>query len=87
MLDNYKMVIFYGANNTPLFSYDTKIMDSDARKAYESALNTNAENAEGSLMKDLEVFMSAAAKDNYKQTEAVKMLQSKFAPSVESSSE
>lgn len=84
--DNYKATIFYGANNTPLFSYDTNTMDSEARKAYESALNSNTEN-ESPLMKDLEQFMTAAAKDNYKLTKAVKKLQSKFAPLVESPSE
>ncbi|MNZ85544.1 hypothetical protein D3C78_1043390 [compost metagenome] len=84
--DNYIMTIFYGANNTPLFSYDTKLMDSEARKTYESALSTNAEHTESSLMKDLEAFMSTAAKENYKQTEALKKLQSKFAPFVESAS-
>ncbi|MNC81688.1 hypothetical protein D3C75_1348940 [compost metagenome] len=62
-------------------------MDSEARKAYESALHTNTENADSTLMKDLDTFMSTAAKENYKLTEAIKKLQSKFAPSDESPSE
>ncbi|MOA66596.1 hypothetical protein D3C78_1934140 [compost metagenome] len=61
-------------------------MDAEARKAYESALSTNTKNADSTLMKDLEAFMSTAAKENYKLTEALKKLQSKFAPSVESPS-
>ncbi|MNI17579.1 hypothetical protein D3C73_709520 [compost metagenome] len=84
--DNYIAVIFYGANNTPLFDYDTKIMDSDARKAYETVLSTNTGNADSTLMQDLEAFMSTAAKENYKLTEVLKKQQSKFVPSVEESS-
>ncbi|RCX20618.1 hypothetical protein DFP94_103350 [Fontibacillus phaseoli] len=68
MLTNYTTTIFYGANNTPLFSYDNKQMDPDAQKAYESALKEAVSGA-GPLLDDLKAFMDAAAKNKYKLTE------------------
>lgn len=69
--DNYILSIFYGANNTPLFSYDTKTMDSEAQTAYESALNETNENANSAILTNLKTFMTAAAKENYKLTDAL----------------
>lgn len=71
MRDNYILSIFYGADNTPLFNYDTETMDSEARVAYESALKEMEENTNSSIMKNLETFMSAAAKENYTLTDSL----------------
>lgn len=71
MRDNYILSTFYGVDNTPLFKYDTKIMDSEAQSAYESALNEIEENTNSSIMKNLKTFMIAAAKENYTLTDSL----------------
>lgn len=70
MFSNYKTTVFLGANNTPLFTYESKVMDKEARKAYTDALSGDAA-AEGTLLGDLKKFMDEAAKSNYKLTDSL----------------
>ncbi|WP_410771666.1 hypothetical protein [Fontibacillus sp. BL9] len=79
MLTNYTTTVFYGANNTPLFGYDSKQMDPEAQKAYESALK-GADSEASPLLDDLKVFMDAAAKNKYKLTESLEQLRGELAP-------
>lgn len=64
----YITFILYGLNNTPLFSYDTKTMDSDAKKAYTEALEGNKDSE---LLKLLSRYMELLKKTGYKLTEEV----------------
>ncbi|HYE83374.1 MAG TPA: hypothetical protein VEG39_14555 [Clostridia bacterium] len=64
----YITFILYGLNNTPLFSYDTKTMDPDARKAYTKAVK---EKGDSELMQMLGEYMEILEKSNYKLTKEV----------------
>lgn len=70
MFSNYKNTVFLGANNTPLFAYENKVMDEEARKAYTDAVSGDAA-VEGTLLGDLKKFMDEAAKANYKLTDSL----------------
>lgn len=62
----YLTFMLYGLNNTPLFSYEDKTMDKEARAAYKAAVKDN----EGSgLMKLLGEYMQLAEKSGYKLTD------------------
>jgi len=62
----YVTFMLYGLNNTPLFSYQDKTMDKEARTAYKAAIKNN----EGSgLMKMLGEYMQLAEKSDYKLTD------------------
>jgi len=61
----YLTFMLYGLNNTPLFSYEDKTMNKEAREAYQKAVKEN----EGSeLMKLLGDYMELAEKSGYKLT-------------------
>lgn len=62
----YIIFMLYGLNNTPLFSYDTKMMDSEAKEVYIKAV---ADNADSELMKLLGEYMEILEKSNYKLSE------------------
>lgn len=64
----YLTFMLYGLNNTPLFSYEDKTMDKEAREAYQKAVGEN----EGSeLMKLLGDYLELAEKSGYKLTAEV----------------
>lgn len=73
MYSNYKSTVFLGANNTPLFAYENKVMDEEARKAYTDAVSGGAA-AEGTLLGDLKKFMDEAAKSDYKLTDSLEQV-------------
>ncbi|HWR60337.1 MAG TPA: hypothetical protein VN580_01920 [Clostridia bacterium] len=61
----YLTFMLYGLNNTPLFSYEDKTMNKEAREAYQKAVGEN----EGSeLMKLLGDYLELAKKSDYKLT-------------------
>lgn len=62
----YLTFMLYGLNNTPLFSYEDKTMDKEAKAVYKQAVKDN----EGSgLAKLLGEYMQLAEKSGYKLTD------------------
>lgn len=62
----YLTFMLYGLNNTPLFSYEDKTMDKEARKAYQKAVE---DNKDSELIKTLSSYMELLEKSGYKFTE------------------
>ncbi|MGI6586573.1 MAG: hypothetical protein ACOX3L_11805 [Lutisporaceae bacterium] len=62
----YITFMLYGLNNTPLFSYDTKEMDSEAKEVYIKAVKNNSDSE---LMKLLGGYMEILEKSDYKLSE------------------
>ena len=62
----YITFMLYGLNNTPLFSYDTKAMDPEAKEVYIKAVKNNSDNE---LMKLLGGYMEILEKSDYKLSE------------------
>lgn len=67
---NYKSTVFLGANNTPLFDYENKLMDEEARNAYTAAVSGDVAD-KGELLGNLKRFMDEAAKSDYKLTDSL----------------
>lgn len=67
---NYKDTVFLGANNTPLFDYENKLMDEEARNAYTAAVSGDVAD-KGELLGNLKRFMDEAAKSDYKLTDSL----------------
>ncbi len=61
----YVMNTIYGQNNTPLFDYESNIMDSDARKSYETLL-AESDPTDSALLKKLQAFMDVLHQNEYK---------------------
>jgi hypothetical protein len=64
----YVTFMLYGLNNTPLFSYDTKTMNPEAREAYARAVSGNSS---GELVQLLKKYMEVLEKSDYKLTPEV----------------
>lgn len=64
----YLTFMLYGLNNTPLFSYDTKTMDPEAKQAYTKAVK---ENGDSELMQLLGKYMEVLEKSKYKLSNEV----------------
>ncbi|MDD3706131.1 MAG: hypothetical protein PHC45_08740 [Clostridiaceae bacterium] len=62
----YITFMLYGLNNTPLFSYDTKKINPEAKEVYIKAV---ADNADSELMRLLGRYMEILEKSNYKLSE------------------
>ncbi|GEM_PF-380742 len=62
----YIMFILYGLNNTPLFSYDTKMMNPEAKDAYTKVLK---EKGDSELLQLLGGYLEILEKSDYKLTE------------------
>lgn len=73
LYSKYKTFVFLGLNNTPLFSYDGKVMVEDARNAYE---NVDFTTNQSQLKKDLKDFMVLLTDSNYKLTPEVERFRS-----------
>ncbi len=65
---NYAAFIFLGLNNTPLYDYDTHIMNADAITAYRDAIGKDGGSK---LIGKLNGFLDIAEKNNYRLTEEV----------------
>lgn len=59
----YLTFILFGLNNTPLFSYDTKTMDPEAKEAYTKAVKDNESSG---LIQLLDKYMEILERSNYK---------------------
>ncbi len=64
----YLTFMLYGLNNTPLFSYDTKVMDPEAKEAYMKAIK---DNADSELMQIINKYMEVLEKSSYKLSDEV----------------
>jgi len=64
----YLTFMLFGLNNTPLFSYDTKAMEPEAKEAYAKAVKDNG-NSE--LMQMLGKYMDILGKSDYKLSDEV----------------
>lgn len=67
LFNNYKILTFYGVNNTPLFDYDNNKMQPNAIKGYNLILERNT-GAKSGYLSLLEKFMTAAKAHDYKLT-------------------
>ncbi|MBC2581481.1 hypothetical protein [Clostridium sp. DJ247] len=61
----YVTFLLYGANNTPLFHYDSKIMVSDAKIAYTNILKSDNNSK---LIESIKAFLNVLKKNDYKLT-------------------
>lgn len=68
LLKRYLGFALYGCDNTPLFDYRTKVMDPEARQAYEEYV-LNEE--EGEFFKQIKTYLDALAKNDYRLTAEV----------------
>lgn len=68
LLNHYKLYTFFGLNNTPLFSYDTNVIDSQAKAAYLEFIS-NEKNSDYIGM--LKSFMDILENNNDKLTDEV----------------
>jgi hypothetical protein len=64
----YLTFMLYGANNTPLFSYDSKEMVPDAKAAYTKALENKDDST---IMRILGEYMDVLSKTDYKLSDEV----------------
>lgn len=61
----YATFILYGANNTPLFRYESGTIDPEAKEVYSKAIKDTGNSR---LLKGLEEFLSIIKNNNYKLT-------------------
>ena len=61
----YMTFTYYGANNTPLFDYDTNTLNSKAKSVYLNAVKNNGSSV---FLNNLSVFLDIAKKNDYKLT-------------------
>lgn len=74
MLKRYASFALYGVNNTPLFSYETKQMTAEAKKAY---LEVSFEANKGSFSKVMNEYLSVLKQNEYKLTDQVQQYRNK----------
>ncbi|TWH51952.1 hypothetical protein [Sporomusa sp. KB1] len=74
LLKRYLVFALYGANNTPLFSYDTKQMVSEARQTY---LVTEFDPDKGSFSKVMSEYLAVLKKNDYQLTAEVQEYRNK----------
>ncbi|UVI27571.1 hypothetical protein [Paenibacillus spongiae] len=70
LFQSYKILTFYGVNNTPLFDYDTKVIQPNAKKGYGLILKWN-DTKSSPYLTTLQKFMNLLADQNDKLTEEV----------------
>lgn len=70
LFNNYKILTFYGVNNTPLFDYENNKMQPNAIIGYNLILERN-KGAGSDYLSILEKFMAAAKAHDYKLTPEV----------------
>jgi len=74
LLKQYAMFALYGANNTPLFAYDTNQMVGEAQKTY---LATAWDDKNGIFSKKMKEYLTVLNSNNYRVTEQVREYQDK----------
>lgn len=65
LLKQYVSFALFGCNNTPLFSYDTKKMNSEAKAAY---LKYDWDEAKGSFSRLIKEYLKVLKKNDYRLT-------------------
>ena len=79
LLKRYSVFALYGANNTPLFSYDTKQLVAEAKKTYlETAFDTN----QGAFSKIMNDYLAVLKKNDYKLTAEVQEYRNKASEEI-----
>lgn len=79
LLKRYSSFAMYGGNNTPLFSYDTKQMVSEAKKTYlETAFDANM----GIFSKAMNEYLAVLKKNDYKLTSEVQEYRNKASSEI-----
>lgn len=79
LLKRYAAFALYGANNTPLFDYETKQMVPDAKKTYlETLFNAN----NGSFSKVMIAYLDVLKKNAYKLTDEVQEYRNKASEEI-----
>ncbi|EGO64903.1 hypothetical protein [Acetonema longum] len=79
LLKRYAVFALYGANNTPLFSYDTKKIAPEAQKAYvESTFDVN----HGRFSKAMNGYLSVLKRNDYQLTDEVQEYRNKAAEEI-----
>ncbi|MGE5677061.1 MAG: hypothetical protein ACM3ZR_03290 [Pseudomonadota bacterium] len=68
LYSKYRTFILFGLNNTPLFAYEDKAMDKEARAAFEKAAKGNDGSGLGQLLGS---YMKVIEKNGYKLTDEV----------------
>lgn len=79
LLKRYTTYTLYGANNTPLFSYDTRQMVPEAKRTY---LETTFDANDGSFSKILNGYLAVLKKNDYKLTDEVQEYRNKASAEV-----
>lgn len=74
LYNKYVTFTLFGANNTPLFSYDNKEMNLDAKKAY---LEAAAQKESSDYLKLIRDYLELLKKNNYKLTNDVDQFRKK----------
>jgi hypothetical protein len=78
-LKRYAVFAMYGGNNTPLFSYDTKQMNHEAKETYlETAFDAN----NGSFSKAMIGYLEVLQKNDYKLTSEVQEYRNKVSQEI-----
>ncbi|WP_274651396.1 hypothetical protein [Paenibacillus humicola] len=70
LFKQYTILTFYGVNNTPLFDYETKTMQPNAKKGYSLMLQWH-DPSSSSYLTLLQKFMNTAKANDYKLTAAM----------------
>ncbi|HHW30603.1 MAG TPA: hypothetical protein GXX20_02845 [Clostridiaceae bacterium] len=68
LYNKYMTFTLFGLNNTPLFTYDTKAMDPEAKEVYLRAVEKVEES---NFLKTLKEYVELLKKNNYKLTDEV----------------
>jgi hypothetical protein len=68
LYDRYEFAAMFGLNNTPIFYYNTKLFNEEAKTAYKNIL---AENKSSYFFTVLKGFMEVVEKNGYKLTDEV----------------
>lgn len=63
LYNKYEYITFFGAPNTPLFDYNTKVISEKAKAAYEAALETESDSE---FLVKLSEFMNILNENNFK---------------------
>lgn len=74
LLKRYASFALYGANNTPLFSYETRQMVTEAKKAY---LETTFDAGNGSFSKTMSAYIAVLKQNDYTLTNQVQEYRNK----------
>ncbi|RED66227.1 hypothetical protein [Cohnella lupini] len=75
----YRTLTFYGANNTPLFGYDNKLMHPNAQKAYTAMLQWNDPKS-SAYLNLLQEFMYVVEENNYLLNDEVEKYRAEKVP-------